>query len=606
MYQALYREFRPKSFNQFIGQDHITQTLKNQISNGQISHAYLFCGTRGTGKTSAAKVFAMAINCLNPNNSEACLKCEHCIALQQPNNMDVLEIDAASNNRVDEIRDLREKVKYPPVNAKYKVYIIDEVHMLTDSAFNALLKTLEEPPNYVVFILATTEVQKLPATILSRCLRFDFKLVSENDLAKHLKYVFDKSGVKYEEQALNLIASLGEGSVRDALSVADTVAAFSNKNITYNSVLEAVGAINKATLFALGAGILAKDAKTIIQIMDEILNIGKSAATVVKDLCVYYKDLAVIKTVDNYSAILKYPANILKSLEETAKKHDIEDIMIALKTLSSLENEFRNTTNPRLSLEVCVLALIGGYSFATLEKRIEALENEQKKTPKTIGIQATASVTQKNIDYSTSAIPSAVWEGFDSSINYNNTTGGAISLKAEFDNNISKISPAAVNLTNQDEFNGPSNGIKDSGLKSISSVMQRSEIEVVPLGKHDNLNAVFEKATTSKQSKADEIFAKVLIALRTGNNMMLHAMLGSGCEVDIAEQNFIITLSDEVKFNTLNKATNFDAIVNALSNASNQTLILKVELKKQNTQTQVNINTESYLKELFGDKLVIQ
>ena len=212
-YTALYRKYRSQTFEEIVGQKHITQSLINQIKNDQVGHAYLFTGTRGTGKTSIAKIFAKAINCLHPINGSPCNKCENCINQNNGGNVDILEIDAASNNRVDEIRELREKVKYPPVNSKYKVYIIDEVHMLTDSAFNALLKTLEEPPHYVVFILATTEVQKLPATILSRCMRFDFKLLSEEELENHLKFVFKDSGVQYEDEAVSILARLGAGSV---------------------------------------------------------------------------------------------------------------------------------------------------------------------------------------------------------------------------------------------------------------------------------------------------------------------------------------------------------------------------------------------------------
>ena len=220
-YLALYRKYRSRTFEEIVGQKHITQSLINQINNNQVGHAYLFTGTRGTGKTSIAKIFARAINCMKPVKGSPCGKCDACKALGDNVNVDILEIDAASNNRVDEIRDLRERVKYPPVVGKYKVYIIDEVHMLTDSAFNALLKTLEEPPEYVVFILATTEVHKLPATILSRCMRFDFKLLSQKELEDHVKYVFKDSGIKYEDEAISIIATLGAGSVRDTLSIAD-------------------------------------------------------------------------------------------------------------------------------------------------------------------------------------------------------------------------------------------------------------------------------------------------------------------------------------------------------------------------------------------------
>ena len=237
---ALYREFRPNTFDGVVGQDFIVKTLKNQIKTNKLTHAYLFCGPRGTGKTSTAKIFAKAVNCTHSADGNPCGMCAECVALSE-NNTDIVEIDAASNNRVEEIRDLREKVQFSPLIGKYKVYIIDEVHMLTDSAFNALLKTLEEPPKHVIFILATTEIHKLPATILSRCARFDFKLLPINILVQHLKNVFDKKGIKCDEKSLHLIAKAGEGSVRDMLSIADSVASFCNYNVTIDGTENVIG-----------------------------------------------------------------------------------------------------------------------------------------------------------------------------------------------------------------------------------------------------------------------------------------------------------------------------------------------------------------------------
>ena len=229
-YLALYRKYRPNTFDGLIGQEHIVKTLVNQIENDRLGHAYLFTGTRGTGKTSAAKIFAKAINCLNPKNGSPCGECECCRAISNPSNIDVIEIDAASNNGVNEIRDLREKVQYPPVSCKYKVYIIDEVHMLTGAAFNALLKTLEEPPKHAVFILATTEVHKIPATILSRCMRFDFRLISNEKIASLISKIYDEQDKDYEKEAVYAIAKAGEGSIRDALSIADTAISFGTVN----------------------------------------------------------------------------------------------------------------------------------------------------------------------------------------------------------------------------------------------------------------------------------------------------------------------------------------------------------------------------------------
>ena len=379
-YLALYRKYRSKNFEEIVGQNHITKSLINQINNNEISHAYLFTGTRGTGKTSIAKIFAKAINCLNPKNGSPCNECEVCKSLNGAGSVDVYEIDAASNNRVDEIRDLREKVKYPPVNCRYKVYIIDEVHMLTDSAFNALLKTLEEPPEYVVFILATTEVQKLPATILSRCMRFDFKLISENELINHLKYIFDDSKIKYEEEALSIIARLGAGSVRDTLSIADMCVAYSNRNVTYKSVEDAIGITNRELLKKLNIALLNGDKGEVLSIIDGVAKSGKNMAQLCKDLVSYVRDVLVVATCKDYAEILKLPADQLKDLEEVGKIGDKTKLIEILSKLSVLDNEFRYTTNPRSLLEITLVTLCEFEltEINELKMKVKLLESKLK------------------------------------------------------------------------------------------------------------------------------------------------------------------------------------------------------------------------------------
>lgn len=375
-YLALYRKYRSKTFDEIVGQKHITQSLINQIKNGEVGHAYLFTGTRGTGKTSIAKIFAKAINCLSPVNGSPCGKCECCKALSDSGSVDIFEIDAASNNRVDEIRELRERVKYPPVTCKYKVYIIDEVHMLTDSAFNALLKTLEEPPEYVVFILATTEVQKLPATILSRCMRFDFKLLTEEELENHVKYVFKDSGIKYEDSAVSIIARLGAGSVRDTLSIADMCVAYSNRNVTYSSVIEAVGLNDRGTLKLLLSSVLNRNEGELISNIDKVARMGKNITQLAKDLVGYVRDLLVVKTCKDYKSILKLPSDQVLELEELSKLTDNARLIDILGALSTLDNEFRYTTNPRSLLEIKLVTLCN-YDKTELDElkmKIKALE----------------------------------------------------------------------------------------------------------------------------------------------------------------------------------------------------------------------------------------
>lgn len=372
---ALYRKYRPKTFLEVIGQDHIIKTLKNQVEQKEISHAYLFCGTRGTGKTSTAKIFSKAINCLNPINGSPCLTCEVCKSLENPSNLDVLEIDAASNNRVDEIRDLRDKIKYPPVNGKYKVYIIDEVHMLTDSAFNALLKTLEEPPSHAVFILATTEVHKLPATILSRVMRFDFKLVSVNELMDLLKTVFKKEAITCEVDALKLIAQAGEGSVRDTLSVADVCASFSGGNITYESVLAALGTTTTTILETLSGAIIKKDAKTLLTTIHSLYENGKNFGVLTRDLTGYFRNLLFAKNIKTANDLLNLPKEVFEKLTETASLVDEAKLIRYMQILNTMEGELKYAKNERLLFEAATLECI--YEMTELErlnKRIEQLE----------------------------------------------------------------------------------------------------------------------------------------------------------------------------------------------------------------------------------------
>lgn len=376
-YLAIYRKYRPNTFDKLIGQQHIVRTLTNQIKNDKVSHAYLFTGTRGTGKTSAARIFARAINCLHPVNGNPCNECEACRELLKPNNMDIVEIDGASNNRVDEIRDLREKVGYLPSIGKYKVYIIDEVHMLTDSAYNALLKTLEEPPAHVVFILCTTEVQKMPATILSRCLRFDFKLVGVDDLNALMCGILDDCGVSYTKEAVNAVAVAGEGSVRDALSVLDRCVAFADGKLEYADVLQILGATDKNKIFLLADSIFEGDIAGVLQLVDEISKSGKSISVLAKDLAVHIRDLLICKRCREPQKILSLPQDIFDRLKEQSSKYDEKKLLAALDNFNRVEAELRYAIDPRVSFEVVCLKTANDDSdekISRLEKRVAYLE----------------------------------------------------------------------------------------------------------------------------------------------------------------------------------------------------------------------------------------
>lgn len=374
-YLALYRKYRPKTFDEVIDQKHITQTLVNQIKADKIGHAYLFCGSRGTGKTSTAKIFARAINCETPVNGSACGECDTCKSLAMGNNLDVLEIDAASNNGVDEIRELREQVKYPPVNGRYKVYIIDEVHMLTQSAFNALLKTLEEPPKYVVFILATTESHKIPATILSRCMRFDFKLVSTDEIAKLLCKILNDSKISYEEKAVQIIARAGDGSVRDALSIADMVISYSGGNLTYDNVARVVGSIEKEKLFNIVEGVLGKDMGRVLEELDKCLAEGKPPQVLSKELISYFRDLLVISSVKEEKAreMVIVPKDVFDKMKGQATSENYSLIIGAIESLSTVEQDLRYSVQPKIVLES---SIVKAMNYLNLEARVTNLEKK--------------------------------------------------------------------------------------------------------------------------------------------------------------------------------------------------------------------------------------
>lgn len=357
---ALYRTYRPKTFDEVIGQEHITKTLQNQIMNGHIGHAYLFTGTRGTGKTSVAKIFARAVNCLDPQNGSPCGKCANCLKLQNDNDINVIEMDAASNNKVDDVREIREKVKFMPVDVKYKVYIIDEVHMLTDSAFNALLKTLEEPPKHIIFILATTEVHKLPQTILSRCVRFDFRLVSVKELMAHLEKIFKKEKVECDEESLKLIATAGEGSVRDTLSIADSIASYCQGKITKEETLKILGTTDYLLNVEFFNCLKEREVGKMLALIDKMEKEGKNLAVFAKDISRHARNLLVVKTCENANEILSLPDDAYALFEEQAKLFDEKDLIRYMQVFSSAENELRYTLSVRLLLETTCLTAMSG------------------------------------------------------------------------------------------------------------------------------------------------------------------------------------------------------------------------------------------------------
>lgn len=378
-YVSLYRKFRPTSFSKVIGQQHIVRTLANQLKSGNVSHAYLFTGSRGTGKTSVAKIFARAVNCLSPeHDGSPCGKCSVCEELSKTNSIDILEIDAASNNGVDEIRDLRDNVKYLPAVSKYKVYIIDEVHMLSNQAFNALLKTLEEPPEHVIFILATTEVQKIPATILSRCMRFDFRLLTMDELVRLLQNALDGIGKKYEYEALTAIADAGQGSARDTLSLADMCVSYCDDIMTYSDVIDALGICSPELILRLTSDILQGNIDGALRRVNEMYAQGKSIATLAKDVAKMLSDVSYAKNCTGAVSMLKLPPNLYDAIKEIADNTSNAKILHAMQVFCYLDGDLRYSASPKVMLEMAVIKaaeLSTDFSQDGILKRIKALED---------------------------------------------------------------------------------------------------------------------------------------------------------------------------------------------------------------------------------------
>lgn len=394
-YKALYRKHRPDSFDGIVGQDMVIRTLKNQIKNGQIAHAYLFCGPRGTGKTSTAKVFSKAINCENIKEDGPCGVCDVCESMASGSNMDIIEIDAASNNSVDDVRDLREKVKFPPTKGSYKVYIIDEVHMLSQGAFNALLKTLEEPPKHVVFILATTEPHKLPATILSRCQRFDFKRIGQGTIVEWIRSIAQKEGLDIEESALYSIARQAEGGARDALSLLDQSMGLYGKKISNEGILSILGTASQDFLFTTVDDLIAGRVQGLLEAINKLVDNGKDLSVFVKGLNGHLRDMLVAKLCDKPSDLIDRESSELDRLINQAQGASETRLVRAVEILSELLAVMKNSSQPRILLELALIKICRPSqedSYDALIDRIELLEKQVKDNSQRLPRQMTEAV----------------------------------------------------------------------------------------------------------------------------------------------------------------------------------------------------------------------
>ncbi len=376
-YRALYRKWRPMRFDDVIGQNQVSDTLRGSVRSGRIAHAYLFCGTRGTGKTSTAKIFSRAVNCENPIDGEPCNECPTCRGILDGSILDVYEMDAASNGGVENIREIRDEVIYTPAGCKYKVYIVDEVHMLTDQAFNALLKTLEEPPSHVIFVLATTEPHKIPQTVLSRCQRFDFRRIGIDDIAKRIEHITKAEGIEITPDAAELVAELGDGSMRDAISVLDRCAGFGAEKLTTDKISEIVGIIALKKLFEIGDAVASDDTKNALKLSGEILGAGGEPQTLLEDLVEHFRNLLICKATDDPMQLLEKTSLATDKYINQAEKFSTERLMYCVKVAGEYLSQSKWMSNPKVAVEMAMVKLCDlSYSTDTdaLLARIEKLE----------------------------------------------------------------------------------------------------------------------------------------------------------------------------------------------------------------------------------------
>ena len=512
-YTALYRKFRPITFSELVGQEHITRTLKNQIIADRVGHAYLFNGGRGTGKTSSAKILARAINCLNPKDGEPCNECEICKGALNGSLTDIVEMDAASNNSVEDIRSIREEVNFLPTKAKYRVYIIDEVHMLSPGAFNALLKTLEEPPEHVKFILATTEPQKLPATILSRCQRFDFKRISDEDIIKRLKIVCKESNIEISEGALKIIAVLSEGAMRDSLSILERCIQDGENKIDEDKIKDLVGIPKMTYVYSIISAIIEYDIDESLKAMDEILNQGKDLNNFLWEIIKYVKDILIYKTSGKADL---YSEEEIKHIKNIAEKVTKEKLVNLIYELSNLENDIKWSTQKTIIFQAGIIKLCSKEvgSGNNLEERLEKVENYLKSGKMVVKDFPVPSVTTGLNNTGEQKVNKAETDTTNKNIGISsipsNKKTSAIDTKS-YSSDLSKSWPKIVNDLKQ-------NGKIVLYTNLMNTKAEQINDETVGI-KFQNGITAFGKAVLEKQENIKEI--SNLVSMACGKNVQI-------------------------------------------------------------------------------------
>lgn len=558
MYRALYRKYRPEKFEDLLGQDNITRALRNQIKKNEISHAYVFSGTRGTGKTSAAKIFSKAVNCLNPIDGEPCNECENCKAISSDRSLDVVEMDAASNNGVDDIRDIKEKVVYPPQNLKYKVYIIDEVHMLSKGAFNALLKVLEEPPSHLIFILATTEIEKIPATILSRTQKYNFVRISKGKIVENLEKICKNENRSCDKKVFELVANNSDGSMRDSLSILDQLLSIDQDHVSYDIAIDVLGISSEKLIYNLIKTLIAKDLKAAIDQLDLIYKDGKDILILVDELIKRLRDILVIKLIKDPKELL-YTTDV-DSYKKLAEVVDNTSLLEIIDILNKMLADMKYAQDKRTILEMNIIKIVE-LSSNSLEARIKRLE-DYIADPKNNNLKNLGQVGNKEVKEN-------------------------------------KIQIENINTINEEIAKSEEEKIEKKGkaekIEKFELIEETEEIEKIEEKNSQDLASEDEDDLSIENIKSD--WNNILIELRKRGRMNIPILLSSGKAVDYNNKTLVIEYdkADAFNYEAISNQENTKFVEDFLNNYYNRDISVRFVLDKDEKRQEAIRNLEKII-----------
>ncbi len=584
MYQALYRKYRSRTFDEVVGQDQVINSIKYQVKNSTVSHAYIFSGTRGTGKTSTAKILARAVNCEHPINGNPCNECETCKSILRGTNLDVIEMDAASNNGVDDIRDLREKAFYPPSTSKYKVYIIDEVHMLSKGAFNALLKILEEPPKHLIFILATTEIERVPQTILSRTQRYTFKRISIDTIAKNISEILAKEGKFIDEAGIDLISQMADGSMRDAVSLLDRVVAINDNNISYDKIIEVLGVTTEDTLFELATSILNSDDSSIIMSVANLADDGKDMMVLIDGIVSFFRNILIAKNLNDPRKIIR--VRDMDRYVAIANAFSNSEILNIIKILSETKARSRYITNKRTMLEAALLEIVASKQddilnrVENLERMLSSGDLSGLKAPKREKFEFNFSKKENPAAVEKPLAKEVVSEIIDDKVSNESKEN----VEKEIENEIPKDIPE-VPVDDQSDMSAIEKSQEDAAETDINAVETEETMETkADIDYSDNeLQGIFNRAISILKERSERIISGMLVMGR----------------LDSFENN-VATIAFEEQgrsfYTTLNNHESIEKIESVLKELTNDNISVKFVVKSNSNVDSIKDRIEN----LFG------